>query len=179
MPQLPPRGPMRKLVLYITASLDGYIARQSGAVDWLCTDQDYGYTAFFAGVDTVLMGRKTYEEVLSFGAYPYQGTRGFVFSRITRSPDANVTCISGDLVSFVTELKGAPGKSIWLVGGGEIVAECVRHDLVDEFIVSVHPIILGTGIPLFLSGLPELPLQLVPVEHLRSGLVQMSYASVR
>jgi dihydrofolate reductase len=170
---------MRKLVLYIAASLDGYIARQSGAVDWLFTDQDYGYTAFFANVDTVLMGRKTYEQVLSFGIYPYQGTRGFVFSRRTRSPDANVTFISGDLASFVPELKRAPGKSIWLVGGSEIVAECVRHDLVDAFILSVHPIILGTGLPLFLPGLPELPLQLVQVEHFSSGLVQMSYTRVR
>lgn len=170
---------MRQLVLYIATSLDGYIARPSGAVDWLFTDQDYGYTAFFASIDTVLMGRKTYEQVLSFGAYPYQGTRGFICSRTARRPDAHVTFVSDELASFVAELKRAPGQRIWLVGGSEIVAECVRHDLVDECIISVHPIILGTGLPLFAPGLPERPLRLMQVERFDSGLVQMSYARAR
>lgn len=72
---------MRKLILYIASSLDGYIARNSGGVDWLFVDQDYGYTDFIASVDTVLMGQRTYEQVLSFGEYPYQKHQGFVFSK--------------------------------------------------------------------------------------------------
>jgi len=166
---------MRKLVLYIATSLDGYIARPSGAFDWLFSDQDYGYTEFFAGVDTVLMGRKTYDQALAFGEYPYKGTRGVVFSRTPRGPDANVTFISSDLASFVSELKRGPGKDIWLVGGGQIVAECVRRDLIDDFRLFVHPLILGEGIPLFAPGLPERPLQFVRSQSFDSGLVEVSY----
>ncbi len=170
---------MRKLVLYIATSLDGYIAGPSGEIDWLFADQDYGYREFFAGVDTVLMGRKTYEQALSFGEYPYQGTRGFVFSRARRTPDENVTFVSSDVASLVSGLKRASGKNIWLVGGGEIVAECVRHDLIDEFILFVHPIILGAGIPLFPPGLPRRPLKLVRSGSFSSGLVQISYERAR
>jgi len=170
---------MRKLVLYIATSLDGYIARSSGEFDWLFSDQDYGYTEFFAGVDTVLMGRKTYEQALGFGEYPYKGTRSFVFSRTPRAQDANATFVSGDLASFVSELKRGPGKDIWLVGGGEIVAECVRHDLIDDFRLFVHPLILGEGIPLFAPGLPERPLQFVRSQSFDSGLVEVSYKRAR
>ena len=170
---------MRKLVLYIATSLDGYIARSSGEFDWLFSDQDYGYTEFFAGVDTVLMGRKTYDQALGFGEYPYKGTRGVVFSRTPRAPDANVTFVSGDLASFVSELKRGSGKDIWLVGGGQIVAECVRHDLIDDFRLFVHPLILGEGIPLFAPGLPERPLQFVRSQSFDSGLVEVSYKRAR
>jgi dihydrofolate reductase len=170
---------MRKLVLYIATSLDGYIARPSGAFDWLFSDQDYGYTGFFAGVDTVLMGRKTYEQALGFGEYPYKGTSGFVFSRTPRASDANVTFVSGDLASLVSELKHGPGKDIWLVGGAQIVAECVRHDLIDDFRLFVHPLILGEGIPLFAPGLPERPLQFVRSQSFDSGLVEVSYKRAR
>jgi len=170
---------MRKLILYIATSLDGYIARSSGEFDWLFSDQDYGYTEFFAGVDTVLMGRKTYDQALGFGEYPYKGTRGVVFSRTPREPDANVTFVSSDLASFVSELKRGPGKDIWLVGGGQIVAECVRHDLIDDFRLFVHPIILGEGIPLFVPGLPERPLQFVRSQSFDSGLVEVSYRRAR
>ena len=170
---------MRKLVLYIATSLDGYIAGPSGEIDWLFTDQDYGYSEFFASVDTVLMGRKTYQQALGFGEYPYKGTRGFVFSRTSRSADNNVTFVSGNIASFVTKLKSTPGKNIWLVGGSEIVSECVRNDLIDEFSLFVHPIILGAGIPLFSEGLPKRSLKFIRSGSFSSGLVQVSYERVR
>jgi dihydrofolate reductase len=170
---------MRNVVLYIATSLDGYIAGPAGEIDWLFTDQDYGYTEFFAGVDTVIMGRKTYEVSLGFGDYPYPGTRGIVFSRTRRGSDANVTFAAGDIATTLSELKRAPGKNIWLVGGGEIVAECVAHDLIDEFLLFVHPIILGRGIPLFAPGLPRRTLQLVNCASFDSGLVQLSYKRPR
>jgi len=170
---------MRKLVLYIATSLDGYIARSSGEFDWLFSDQDYGYTEFFAGVDTVLVGRKTYDQALGFGEYPYKGTRGFVLTRTPRAPDENVTFVSGDLASFVSELKRESGRNIWLVGGAQIVAECVKHDLIDDFMLFVHPIILGEGIPLFAPGLPERPLQFVRSQSFSSGLVEVSYTRAR
>ena len=125
------------------------------------------------------MGRKTYDQALGFGEYPYKGTRGFVFSRTPREPDANVTFVSGDLASLVSELKRGHGKDIWLVGGAQIVAECVRHDLIDDFRLFVHPLILGEGIPLFAPGLPERPLQFVRSQSFDSGLVEVSYQRAR
>ena len=170
---------MRKLVLFIATSLDGYIARPDGGIDWLFSDQDYGYTEFFAGVDTVIMGRKTYDLSLSFGEYPYQGTRGFVFSHTLKGQNENVTFIPINIAGFISELKRGSGKNIWLVGGAQIVAECVRHDLIDDFIISVHPVILGEGIPLFPPGLPERKLELRGSKHFSSGLVQLSYKRAR
>ncbi len=179
--RLPPSGygaGVRKLILFIATSLDGYIAGPSGEIDWLFTDQDYGYTEFLSGVDTVLMGRKTYEVSLSFGEYPYSGKQAFVWSRTRTGQDANVRFCSDDIGRFVSTLKQSHGKSIWLVGGAELVAECVRHDLIDEFAIFMHPIILGNGIPLFPSPLPRETLRLTGVQSFTSGLVRLSYTRV-
>src|SRR6476469_422734 len=112
---------MRAIQLFIATSLDGYIARTSGAVDWLFTDQDYGYTEFFDQVDTVLMGRKTYDQVLSFGEYPYSGKQGYVFSRTQpQQRDENVEFVGSNGVNFFNTLYQADGQNIWLVGGSEI-----------------------------------------------------------
>ena len=167
---------MRKVILFIASSLDGYIARASGDVDWLFTDQDYGYADFFALVDTVLMGRHTYEQVLSFGEYPYIGTQGFVFSKTRGSEyDDNVTFISSALPTFVQELKSSAGKNIWLVGGAELISSFLQHDLIDEFIISVHPIILGDGIPLFRAPLAMRKLNLQRCQTFDTGLIQITY----
>ena len=170
---------MRNVILFIATSLDGYIAGPAGEIDWLFADQDYGYTEFLANVDTVLMGRKTYDVSLSFGEYPYRGTRGFVWSRTRSGQDANVTFVSKDVGPFVSALKQETGRNIWLVGGAELVAECVRHDLIDEFMIFVHPIILGNGIPLFQAPLPRRTLRVTQLERFSSGLVQLSYVRAR
>jgi dihydrofolate reductase len=170
---------MRKLMLFVATSLDGYIAGSSGGIDWMFTDHDYGYPEFFAGIDTVLMGRRTYELALSFGAYPYEGTEGFVFSRDEQPADGNVAFVAADPAGFVAGLKHRDGRDIWLVGGSEIIALCLAHDLVDELIISVHPLILGQGIPLFAPGLPEREVVLTRTESFASGLVQLSYRRPR
>ena len=128
---------MRKVILFIASSLDGFIASISGDVDWLFHDQDYGYSSFIAGVDTVVMGRRTYEQILTFGDYPYPGTTGYVFSK-TRSGerDANVEFVSGDVARFIADLKAVPGKNIWLVGGGQLNGAFLQQGLIDEFVVS-------------------------------------------
>ena len=170
---------MRKVILFIASSLDGYIARTSGSVDWLFTDQDYGYTDFLANIETVLMGRRTYEQVLSFGEYPYKGTQGFVFSRTRNKSDEHVTFISGDLAGFVEGLKSGEGKDIWLVGGSELIQSCMSHDLIDEFVISVHPIILGDGIPLFRAPLQMRKLNFLNCRSFDTGLVQLVYVRIR
>ena len=169
---------MSQLILYIASSLDGYIATTAGEVDWLFTDQDYGYTDFLASIDRLLMGRVTYEQILTFGNYPYSGNQGFVFSRtIQRDRDENVNFVAGDLVSFVKNLKLQNGKDIWLVGGAAIAKTCLENNLVDKFILSIHPIILGEGIALFPPPLPTLSLKLEHCQTFDSGLVQLTYCN--
>ena len=178
---------MRKVVLFIATSLDGFIARSSGDVDWLFQDQnqDYGYDSLIAGTDTVVMGRRTYEQILTFGDYPYHGMSGYVFST-TRSGerDANVEFVSGDVARFIAGLKAGlnagPGenseKNIWLVGGGKLNQAFLEQGLIDEFILSVHPVILGEGIPLFQGKSPSQELSFRHCQSFENGLVQLTYA---
>ncbi|MBD2177988.1 dihydrofolate reductase [Pseudanabaena sp. FACHB-1998] len=168
---------MDKLVLYIATSLDGYVARNSGEVDWLFTDQDYGYEDFYGSIDRLIMGRNTYEQIQSWGDYPYPDKVGFVFSGTIQSDrDENVTFVSSDLVGFVKDLKKQGGKDIWLVGGAAIAKPCLENNLIDKFILSIHPIILGEGIPLFTSPLPTLNLVLEQSQSFNTGLVQLTYS---
>jgi dihydrofolate reductase len=167
---------MRRVILFIAASLDGYIARPSGEIDWLFTDQDYGYTEFLASVDTVLIGRKTYEQVLTFGEFPYQEKQSYVFSRdpgFDASPHAET--IRTDIKAFVDTLRRSDGKDTWLVGGAALIHPFLEHELLDELILSVHPILLGSGIPLFSETALTTPLQCLASQCYDSGLVQMKY----
>ncbi|BAY12655.1 dihydrofolate reductase family protein [Calothrix sp. NIES-2098] len=168
---------MRKIQLFIASSLDGYIARTSGEVDWLFTDQDYGYTEFFDQIDTVIMGNKTYQQLLGFGEYPYKGKKGFVFSNTLQGKtDNNVEFFRGDVKSFINTLRQASGGNIWLVGGGQIIYYFLIHSLIDELILSIHPIILGDGIPLIWKDPSlEISLQLKDVRTYDSGLLQVFY----
>lgn len=172
---------MRKILLFIASSVDGYIARTSGEVDWLFTDQDYGYTDFFAQIDTVIMGNKTYQQLLGFGEYPYAGKEGFVFSKTLQGEkDNNVKFVGGDLKGFLNSLRQSPGGDIWLVGGGEIIHYLMKHGFVDELILSIHPIILGSGIPLIVNDPTlETVLELKDVKTYNSGLLQVSYDLIR
>ena len=149
---------MPEVILYVAASLDGYIARPNGAVDWLDEiggsgegpAEDYGYHQFLANVGVVLMGRVTYEQILSFGvAYPYPGAVGYVFSR-TRAgeKDDNVTFVDVSAIpELIAGLKETGEKDIWLVGGGQLVQEFLRLDLIDRIELFIPPLILGEGIP--------------------------------
>lgn len=166
---------MREVILFIAASLDGYIARSCGDIDWLFTDQDYGYSEFLASVDTVIMGRKTYDQVLTFGEYPYKAKKSYIF---TKNPalqaDNNIEFINTDVKQFVENLRVVNGKNIWLVGGSLLIHDFMRNNLVDELIVSIHPIILGAGIPLFTHQTTTL-MQLKRCQSYSSGLVQLAY----
>jgi dihydrofolate reductase len=164
---------MRKVVLFIASSLDMFIAREDGSVDWLFTDADYGYSEFYGSVDTVLMGRKTYELALRLGDN-FSGKRCVVFSRGAGKAEGNAEFIS-DPVAFTKKLIAEPGKDVWLVGGGEIVSVLLNAGLVREIILSIHPIILGQGIPLFNNIRRTIPLKMIKSEKFESGLVQLRY----
>ncbi|MEM9540743.1 MAG: dihydrofolate reductase family protein [Cyanobacteria bacterium P01_E01_bin.42] len=161
--------------LFIASSLDGYIARQSGAVDWLFTDADYGYTEFFAGIDTVIMGRKTYQQILQFGDYPYSEKQSFVLSdTLVSQKDDNVEFIGRNSEDLLERLRES--SEVWLVGGGEAIAYFLKHHWIDRLILSVHPIILGEGIPLILRDANlETQLELYETKTYESGLLQISY----
>jgi len=147
---------MRKITLYSAMSLDGYVARPDGNIDWLTgfpnpLNLDFGYAEFLAGIDTTLMGNKTYTQVLGFDMpFPYQDKKNFVFTRTAGHPTAEfVEFVSGDIAGFVRDLKQQTGGDIWLIGGGQINGVMVEAELVDELIIHLIPVVLGSGIPLF------------------------------
>lgn len=168
---------MRKIRLFIATSLDGYIARSSGAIDWLFTDADYGYTTFYEQIDTLLIGRKTYEQVLTFGEYPYPEKKSYIFSQNPPTEKNElVEFVTEDWTTFLDQLRQQPGQDIWLVGGGQLIHFCLKQKLVDELILFIHPMILGSGIPLFTQDASlEIQLTLKQVETYNSGLVRVSY----
>jgi dihydrofolate reductase len=166
----------RDVVLFIASSLDGYIAKPDGNVDWLYQDHDYGYKSFINSVDTVIMGRKTYSQVMEFGRFPYKDKTSYIFTNSAEKFSNNgVQFVSEKIPEFVKTLVNKAGKDVWLIGGSEIVSEFVNHDLIDKIILSVHPIILGKGIPLFSKLKSTTNLTLTKEESFKSGLVQLTY----
>jgi dihydrofolate reductase len=170
---------MRKLVYYVAASLDGCIAREDGSIDWLpapTAQQDYGCAAFLRRVDTLVFGRKTYEQALGLGEWPYGDRACYVFSRQWAGQrDARVRFVGGDVAAFVRRLKYRPGRDLWLVGGSEAAHACLAAGLVDEIILTVIPTLLGGGRPLFLPGAKPLLLRLHRCRKFSDGLVQLHY----
>jgi dihydrofolate reductase len=174
----------RRVFLYIAASLDGFIARPDGQLDWLAAveteGEDYGYAEFIRQIDTVVMGRKTYEVVLGFGGtFPHQGRACYVLSATHHGHDENVQFYAGNPAGLIRQLRQQPGGHIFLDGGAQALAAFMSQDLVDEFIISTIPVLLGSGIPLFAGPQPERALKLVSSKAFASGLVQSHYQRVR
>jgi dihydrofolate reductase len=170
---------VNQVQVFIATSLDGYIATVTGQVDWLLSDQDYGYTDFYTAVGTVIMGRKTYEQVLSFAEYPYAQKQGFVVSRTRQGEqDQYVRFVSGDLPEWVVSLRENSQGHLWLVGGGTLIGSFAEHHLIDRLILSIHPVLLGQGIPLLqTSKLLAQWFQLQEVIPYESGVLQVIYTA--
>jgi dihydrofolate reductase len=167
---------MKPLSYFVASSLDGYIARPDGGIEWLFTDADYGYADFYASVDTILMGRRTFEPMLREGVFHYPGKRTFVFSTtLASTPFPEVAVVRGDPAELVTSLKRGGGGKIWLVGGSSLAAPLFRAGLVDELVVSFHPVTLGAGIPLFPPGDAAGRWRLLSLRTFARGLVQLTY----
>lgn len=168
---------MRKLILYIATSLDMFIARENGSVDWLFQEGEFGYQKFYSSIDTVIMGRKTWEVACGFEKEPYKDKTCIVFSKKGFTPKQKyVNVVTKNIPSFVQKLKQKKGKPIWLVGGGQLASLLVNEGLVDEVWLYVHPRILGKGIPL-LKGMKEIPLEHISTKSFPEGLVEMKYAA--
>ncbi len=172
----------RKLKLYIAASMDGYIAGPNGEIDWLeaAGNLDYGYHDFYSSIDTTFMGNSTYQLTLTVSEFPYSGKANYVFTRSAPPQDtANVRFVSGDILSFVESLKSSPGKDIWLVGGGQINTVMLNAGLIDEIILTVFPLVLGDGIPLFAPGANLTSFHTTGCESYETGLVQWRMTKVQ
>lgn len=170
----------RKVVLYIAESLDGFIAREDGDINWLSIvekpDEDYGYQEFINTVDTVIMGRKTYDKVLSFGIeFPHKGRECYVLSKTMKGIDENIEYYNGDINDLIYRLKNEKGKNIFIDGGSEVVREFLSKNLIDEYIISIIPMLLGRGIRLFKETNAENKLKLIGSKTFDSGLVQLKY----
>ncbi|MED3573111.1 dihydrofolate reductase family protein [Cytobacillus praedii] len=144
----------RKLALFIAQSLDGFIATKDDSLDWLFKvegEGDNGYTEFIETIDTILIGKRTYDWIMKHekGQFPYKDKSCFVFSRTRNDDTDHVKFINEDIVTFTNNLKKEDGKNIWIVGGGDLLHTFLKEDLVDELILTIAPKIIGEGIPLF------------------------------
>jgi dihydrofolate reductase len=170
----------RKLILYIACSLDGYIAKPGDDLGFLGVveqeGEDYGYADFVKTVDAVIVGRKTYDKVLSMGfEFPHADKDAYIITRTPRPNIGSIKFYTGDISSLVGRLKMEAGKNIFCDGGAEIVNELLNAYLIDEFIISVVPILVGSGTKLFKDGRPEQKLTLVSVKSFEKGLIQLHY----
>jgi dihydrofolate reductase len=173
---------MRKLSLFIASSLDGYIAKPNDDLSFLKLvekdGEDYGYARFTSTIDTIIIGRKTYDYVLKeIGPSHYDnGERDvYVITRTETPSVGKIKFYTGELTELVHRLKSQNGKDLYCDGGAEIINELLRNDLIDEFIISVVPILLGDGTRLFKDGRPEQTLEFVISKTFDTGLTQLHY----
>ena len=173
---------MRKISLFIATSLDGYIAKPDDDLSFLRLiekeGEDYGYAEFTNTIDTLIVGRRTYDYVLEeIGPSHYDnGQRDvYVITRTERPQIGRTIFYTGDITELVKRLKSGKGKNIYCDGGAEIINELLKHDLIDEFIISVIPVLLGDGIKLFKDGRPEQRLEFITAKTFETGLIQLYY----
>jgi len=180
---------MRKVTLGLANSLDNYIARKDGGFDWLHWSKEVAEISarFMKTVDTLLIGRKTYEVMVASGQTFYPGAKNYVFTRTNKKSaalkkkaaakkaDKNVEIITEDAAKFVKKLKNKKGKGIVIFGGGELAKGLFEADLIDEVVLNIHPVLLGSGIPLFHEMKRQINLELVDCKILKGGYLAVSY----
>ncbi len=149
-----------KVILYIAMSLDGYIAKEDGSVDWLenaGNGVEGSYLEFYNTIDTIIMGRKTYDQILTFGEWGYKGKNTYVLTADTskNTDNPNIEFVDTDVEALTIRLKQESGSNIWLLGGAEIINAFLERRLIDEYRITVIPVIIGAGIPLFTADTEE------------------------
>jgi dihydrofolate reductase len=177
----------RKIILDLAVTLDGFIEGKNGEVDWCIMDPDMGFTNFLNQIDTILYGRKSYD---LWGQYIpnandpdtdkeiwklVHSKEKYVFSRTQIETDNQAKFINENILEEVIKLKNKPGKDIWLYGGASLITAFINLGLVDEFRLSIHPVILGEGKPLFIDIKQRLNLKMVNTRTFSSGVVQLFY----
>ncbi len=174
----------RRTILYIACSLDGYIAKPNDDLSFLYLvqqeNQDYGYADFVSTIDTVILGRKTYDWVMGqVPEFPHADKSTYVITRSARPSVGKTQFYTGNLKELILKLKKESGKNIFIDGGAEVVTTLLKEKLIDELIISYIPILLGTGTALFKEGRPEQLLKFVSVKSFDKGLVQVRYECLR
>ena len=172
----------RKIIVYIATSADGYIARPDGDVRWLDRPQpkgNYGMGAFVKSIDTILWGRKTYSKGIELGMQSGgfgRGIRNYVFSRQPRlSLTTGFECVREPIKTFAQRLRSQPGRDIWMMGGGEIIASFLDEGEIGEFSIHVIPVLIGEGIPLIQPRHRLIPLKLLSAKKFPDGVVNLRY----
>jgi dihydrofolate reductase len=166
---------MRKVILNLAVSLDGFIEGPNGEYDWCFTDQDYGMTDFIHQVDSIFFGRKSYQLLINTEPGAYRTKKKYVFSNTLRAISAGDILISGDIERQVRSIKEKQGKDIWLFGGASLTSTLIGAGLVDELQLSIHPLLLGSGKLLFRDLPQRIPLTLTASKTYSTGLVQLFY----
>lgn len=172
---------MRKVTFGGANSLDNYIARKDDSVDWLMWSKEAAayMKDYWKTIDTVLMGRKTYEVGLKLSegqSNPYPGVKTYVFSRTLKEiGDASVELVKEDAAGFVRKLKKQEGKDICVMGGGDFAKTLFEAGLIDEIGFNIHPVLLGSGIPLFLEMKQQINLELLECKPFKNGCVLVTY----
>lgn len=168
---------MRKVILGVAVSLDGFIEGPNGEYDWCFTDQDYGLSDFFKRVDALFMGRKSYEMMLGMGETPpgFPKLKEYIFSTTLTQVKAGAVLVSSDIKNEVEKIKNEKGKDIWLFGGAGLTTSLLNAGLVDELSLAVHPILLGGGKSLFNNIAGRIPMQLADSKTYSTGLVSLTY----
>lgn len=178
---------MRKVILDLAVTLDGFIEGPNGEVDWCILDEEMGFHQFLSEIDTILYGRKSYD---LWGEYSpsdiapeyekqiwalVNSKKKIVFSRTSTETDGSVQYISHNIETEIKKLKRIPGKDMWLYGGASLISTFINLGLVDEYQLSIHPVILGAGKPLFEGLQKRTRLKLKDVRTYSSGVVQLKY----
>jgi dihydrofolate reductase len=169
---------MRKIILQVAMSLDGLIEGPNGEYDWCFVDEneDYGMSNFLKRIDSIFVGRKTYEMSLGMeGETGFSHIKQYVFSTTLDKVKNGDVLIKGNVEEEVKKIKAQPGKDIWLFGGASLTSSLLEKDLVDEMELAVHPIVLGSGKPLFSNLKGRINLKLIDAITYSSGLVMMKY----
>jgi dihydrofolate reductase len=174
---------MPKVVLFIAKSIDGYIARPDGRLDWLTTipspeKGDYGYAELLNNTEMIIMGRRTYDEIIGFGVeWPYEGFKTYVVTKNSeykvQSPETFL--INDNLKKVILQMKKTAKKDIWLVGGGELNTAFLNEGLIDKLIITVIPKIIGEGIPLFSGKSQDSKWKLIETKSFNTGVVNLIY----
>lgn len=172
---------MRRIVLGLGISIDGYIARRDGSVDFLFIPKDYPMAEFFQTIDAAIMGRKTYDVSQAMGGGSYgPSLTSYVLSRSRPPGERNgVTFVNLPPAGLVAEIRKKRGRDIWLMGGGEVARDFLAADLVDELFLGIVPVLLGEGIPLFPPGFPQRNFTLTENTSYSKGLVVLKYQRSR
>jgi dihydrofolate reductase len=174
---------MRKVVLGVGISLDGYIARLDDSVDFLFMPKDYSMGPFFRTIDTAIMGRKTYDPGLRMGgasSFSGSSTTYYVMSRSQPPGERGGVIFTNQApAELIAQLRKCGGKNIWHMGGGELAREFLKADLVDEIYLGVVPVLLGEGVPMFPSGFPQRNFALLENKTYSKGLISLRYERLR